>query len=131
MLKIDKLSNLYTWQIAVKIPNNGQFDKLLVRVKYHRLPHDERMQLLNQITELAGKEGDDTEKLKAFNQYQDELLNKVFAGWEKGQVTDESGEVEDDAAGREQLLQITEFRNALMAGYQESVGGEKIKEGNS
>lgn len=130
MFKIDKLQNKYSWTVTVKVPNNGQYDKFTVKVTYNRLPHEERMALLDRITEISGGDGDDIAKMRDFNSYEDDLLEKVFAGWEKGQVSDENGEVEADAAGRAKLLSITEFRNAVIAGYQESVGGEKAKKGN-
>lgn len=130
MFKIDKLQDTFSWVITVKIPNNGQYDKFNVKVKYHRLPYDETEELLNKIAQIAGGEGDELSKLNDFNRYQDEMLDKVFAGWEKGQITDENGEVEPDAAGIAKVLQITEFRKAVIDGYQASQGGEKVKTGN-
>lgn len=130
MFKIDKLQTTYSWNITVKIPNAGQYDKFPVKVRYNRLPHDERTALLNRVGEIAGDENDDSEKMQAYNRYEDEMLEKVFAGWEKGQVSDESGEVEPDAVGIAKLLGITEFRKAVIEGYQQSIGGEKAKRGN-
>lgn len=130
MFKIDKLQNKYNWTITVKIPNNGQYDKFCVKVIYKRLPHDERIALLDRISEISdGGEGDAV-KIRQFNAYENELLEKVFAGWEKGQISDENGEIEPDTMGIAKVLSITEFRNAVIAGYQESVGGEKAKAGN-
>lgn len=130
MFKIDKLKDTYTWNITIKVPNNGQYDKMTVKVKYHRLPHEESEALLSRLAEISAGDGDDVSKMTAFNRYQDEMLEKVFAGWEKGQITDENGEVEDDAAGMAKVLQITEFRRAVLDGYQQSAGGEKVKAGN-
>lgn len=131
MLKIDKLNDTYIWRVIVRVPNNEQFDKFPVRLKYRRLPHDERMAMLSEITALANVEEDEAYKLGALNRYQDNLFDKVFVGWEKGQITDADGELLDDAEGMATVLQITEFRNAVMEGYQVSSGGEKVKEGNS
>ncbi len=131
MLKIDKISDHYTWQAEVKIPNNGQFDKFTVKIKLKRLPHDERMQLLSRITELANDDTAESEKLLAFERYQDELLDKVFLGWEKGQIVTEDGQLDDDTDGIALMLKMTEFRQAVMQAYQQSNGGEKVKEGNS
>ncbi len=87
------------------------------------------MALLEKIGDIAGSDND-IDNLKAYTNYEDELLEQVFAGWEKGQITDEDGEVEPDAAGIAKVLSITEFRKAVLDGYQQSVGGEKAKKGN-
>ncbi len=129
MFKIQSLKPTYSWNVVVKIPNNGSYDKFTVKVLYNRLPHDERMSLLEKIGDIAGSDND-IDNLKAYTAYEDELLEKVFAGWEKGQITDEDGEVEPDAAGIAKVLSITEFRKAVLDGYQQSVGGEKAKKGN-
>ncbi len=51
----------------------------------------------------------------------------MFAGWEKGQIKDESGDIIDDEAGKAKVLGITEFRLAVTQGYFESIGGDAGK----
>lgn len=112
MFNISKLQDSFNWKIEVEMPHNGKFEKIPVNVRYYRLPHNEKMQLLKQLStgEQLGSE--------------QELLDKVFAGWEKGQIKTDDGDLEDNIENREKLLNITEFRLAVIKGFATSMGGD-------
>ncbi|MBS9781114.1 MAG: hypothetical protein KGV56_01325 [Gammaproteobacteria bacterium] len=121
MFNIDKIQDTYSWKIEVEIPNNGQYDKFSLKVKYNRLPHSERVELLERTPSTE-------EDVMSFER---EMIKKIFAGWEKGQIKDANGVLEDTPENRAKLLEITEFRVAVINGYTESTGGNAVKLGNS
>ncbi len=108
MFNIEELQDTYSWKIMVKIAQNGRMEKIPVMVKYNRLPHDEKEELFANINEM--QEAD--------------ILERIFAGWEKGQIKDGKDDLEDTTENREKLLNITEFRIAVLNGFTESLGGD-------
>ncbi|MBR0573684.1 MULTISPECIES: hypothetical protein [Pasteurellaceae] len=118
MFNIDKLQDTYTWKVEVKIPNNGTFEKIAVRVKYNRLPHNEKISLIEQMESTSKLE------LTQIPAAENDVFDRIFAGWEKGQIKDNNGEVEDTPENRAKLLNITEFRIALLQGFMQSMGGD-------
>ncbi|WP_434352989.1 hypothetical protein VH441_07265 [Psychrobacter sp. HD31] len=124
MFKLSDATDTYHWAITVKMPFNGSYKKLPVKVTYNRLPHDERVDLQNQINDAVN---DADSRQDAENNF----FNKVFAGWADGQVKDEEGnDLEVNEGNKQALLGITEFRTAVMDGYFDSIEGNKIKQKN-
>ncbi len=121
MFNIDKLQDTFSWKIEVKMPNNGTFEKIPVRVKYNRLPHNEKIALIEQMGNT------DKLELAQIPLAENDIFDRVFAGWEKGQVKDNNGDLEDTPENRAKLLTITEFRLALLKGFTQSMGGDKGK----
>lgn len=123
MFKLSDVADTYPWTVTVKMPHNGSYKKMPVKVDFNRLPHDERVQMLEKIHSANNIEN--TEEVE------NDFFDKVFAGWHAGQVKDEDGkdlEVNEDS--KRQVLAISEFRQAVIEGYFDSVGGNKLKQKN-
>lgn len=124
MFKLSDATNTYPWTITVKMPFNGSYKKLPVKVTFNRLPHDERVDLQNQIND-AVNDADSRQDVE------NDFFNKVFAGWADGQVKDEEGnDLEVNEDNKQAVLAISEFRIAVMDGYFDSIEGNKIKQKN-
>lgn len=123
MFKLSDVTDTYAWTITVKLPNNGSYKKMPVKVDFNRLPHDERVKLLEQIQSTTDIEN--TESVE------NDFFDKVFVGWQKGQVKDENGEdLEVTEDSKRQVLAISEFRQAVIDGYFASVAGDRLKQKN-
>ncbi|UNK05841.2 hypothetical protein MN210_03380 [Psychrobacter raelei] len=124
MFKLSDVADTYPWTVTVKMPYNGSYKKTTVKVDFNRLPHDERMRLMERIQT--------TQDVESVEEVENDFFDKVFVGWQAGQVKDENGddlEVNDDT--KRQLLTISEFRQAVIDGYFDSVAGDKLKQKNS
>ncbi|MBS9780299.1 MAG: hypothetical protein KGV51_06705 [Moraxellaceae bacterium] len=120
MLKLGDIPETYDWNVTVKMPHNGSYKKSTVKVTFNLLPHDERTNLHEQIQQA--NESGNTEDAE------NDFFDKVFVGWVDGQIKDENGEnLEVTEDSKQQMLSITEFRNAVIHGYLESANGEKQK----
>ena len=123
MFKLSDVTDNYPWTITVKLPSNGSYKKMPVKVNFNRLPHDERVRLQERIQSAGDVEN--TEEVE------NEFFDKVFAGWQEGQVKDENGEdLEVNEDSKRQVLSISEFRQAVIEGYFDSVAGNKLKQKN-
>ncbi|PNK59466.1 hypothetical protein [Psychrobacter sp. FDAARGOS_221] len=124
MFKLSDVTDTYPWTVTIKMPHNGSYKKTTVKVDFNRLPHDERMRLMERIQT--------TQDVESVEEVENDFFDKVFAGWHAGQVKDENGddlEVTDDT--KRQVLTISEFRQAVIDGYFDSVAGDKLKQKNS
>ena len=123
MFKLSDVADTYPWTITIKMPYNGSYKKTPVKVDFNRLPHDERVRLLEVIQ--STNDVDNAESVE------NEFFDKILAGWHKGQIKGEDGEdLEFDEDSKRQLLAISEFRQALIEGYFDSVGGNKLYQKN-
>lgn len=123
MFKLSDVTDTYPWTITIKMPHNGSYKKTTVKVDFYRLPHDERVRLLEVIqstTDVGNAES-----------VENEFFDKILASWHKGQIKGEDGEdLEFDEDSKRQLLAISEFRQAVIDGYFDSVGGNKLHQKN-
>ena len=123
MFKLSDVTDTYPWTVTIKMPHNGSYKKTAVKVDFYRLPHDERVRLLEMIQSTSTV--DDTENVES------DFFDKILAGWHKGQIKGEDGEdLEFDEDSKRQLLAISEFRQAVIEGYFDSVGGNKLHQKN-
>lgn len=123
MFKLSDVADTYPWTITIKMPYNGSYKKTTVKVDFYRLPHDERVRLLEMIQSTSTV--DDTENVES------DFFDKILAGWHDGQIKDEDGEdLEFNEDSKRQLLAISEFRQALIDGYFDSVAGNKLHQKN-
>lgn len=123
MFKLSDVTDTYPWTITIMMPHNGSYKKLPVKVNFNRLPHDERVTLMERIQSTNGVEH--TEDVE------NDFFDKVLAGWHDGQIKDEDGEdLEFNEDSKRQLLTISEFRQALIDGYFDSVAGNKLHQKN-
>ena len=123
MFKLSDVTDTYPWTVTIKMPHNGSYKKTTVKVDFYRLPHDERVRLLEMIQSTSTV--DDTENVES------DFFDKILAGWHKGQIKDEDGEdLEFNEDSKRQLLAISEFRQAVIEGYFDSVGGNKLHQKN-
>ena len=68
---------------------------------------------------------DDTENVE------NDFFDKILAGWLPGQIKNEDGEdLEFNDDSKRQLLTISEFRQAVIDGYFDSVAGNKLHQKN-
>lgn len=118
MFNLNELQNHYRWKIIVKMPKNGSFEKIPVYVNYFRLPHDEKLQLLNEIDKAQGMHALESE---------DKMLNQIFQGWDEGEIKNGKENLPNTEENRQKLLNISEFRLAIMEGFLASMGGDKGK----
>ena len=122
MFKLSDVADTYPWTITIKMPYNGSYRKTTVKVDFNRLPHDERVHLLERVQATQAEHEEEIEN---------EFFDKVLAGWHKGQIKDEDGEdLEFNEDSKRQLLAISEFRQAVIEGYFDSVGGNKLHQKN-
>ncbi|WP_298978407.1 hypothetical protein [uncultured Psychrobacter sp.] len=123
MFKLSDVADTYPWTITIKMPYNGSYKKTSVKVDFNRLPHDERVSLLEMIQSTSAV--DDTENVE------NDFFDKILAGWHKGQIKDVDGEdLEFDEDSKRLMLSISEFRQAVIEGYFDSVGGNKLHQKN-
>ena len=123
MFKLSDVTDTYPWTVTIKMPHNGSYKKTAVKVDFYRLPHDERVRLLEMIQSTSTV--DDTENVES------DFFDKILAGWHKGQIKDEDSEdLEFNEDSKRQLLAISEFRQAVIEGYFDSVGGNKLHQKN-
>ena len=123
MFKLSDVTDVYPWTVTIKMPYNGSYKKTSVKVDFYRLPHDERVRLMEDIN--TSKASDDTENVE------NDFFDKIFAGWHVGQIKGEDGEdLEFNEDSKRQLLAISEFRQALIDGYFDSVAGNKLHQKN-
>lgn len=123
MFKLSDVTDVYPWTVTIKMPYNGSYKKTSVKVDFNRLPHDERVRLMEDIN--TSNASDDTENVE------NDFFDKIFAGWHAGQIKNEDGEdLEFNEDSKRQLLSISEFRQALIDGYFDSVAGNKLHQKN-
>lgn len=129
MFKLDKLKDTYEWPIKLELPNGGSNSKYDIKVKFNRLPHDERQTLLSRLSELDS-EATPNQQLMQIEGYMADMIDRVFAGWVSGQIQDAEGnDFPDTDENKAYMLNVSEFRAAVFKGYQESQGGKKASEG--
>lgn len=123
MFKLSDVTDTYPWTVTVKMPHNGSYKKMPVKVNFNRLPHDERVRLLEVIQA--------TNDVYNAESVENDFFDKVLAGWLPGQIKDVDGEELDfNEDSKRQLLAISEFRQALIEGYFDSVAGNKLTQKN-
>ena len=123
MFKLSDVADTYPWTITIKMPHNGSYKKTSVKVNFNRLPHDERVRLMEAIN--TSNAVDDTENVE------NDFFDKILAGWLPGQIKNEDGEdLEFNDDSKRQLLTISEFRQAVIDGYFDSVAGNKLHQKN-
>lgn len=123
MFKLSDVADTYPWTITIKMPYNGSYKKTSVKVDFNRLPHDERVRLMERIQS--------THDIEHTEDVESDFFDKVLAGWHAGQIKDEDGEdLEFNEDSKRQLLAISEFRQAVIDGYFDSVAGNKLHQKN-
>lgn len=123
MFKLSDVADTYPWTITIKMPHNGSYKKMPVKVTFNRLPHDERVRLLEVI-----QSANDIHNAESV---ENDFFDKVLAGWLPGQIKGEDDEdLEFNEDSKRQLLAISEFRQAVIEGYFDSVAGNKLHQKN-
>lgn len=123
MFKLSDVADTYPWTITIKMPHNGSYKKNPVKVNFNRLPHEERTALMEKIQT--------THDIENIEEVENDFFDKVLAGWQPGQIKGENGEdLEFNEDSKRQLLSISEFRQAVIDGYFDSVVGDKAKQKN-
>lgn len=123
MFKLSDVADTYPWTITIKMPHNGSYKKMPVKVTFNRLPHDERVRLLERVQA--------SHQVESEADIENDFFDKVLAGWLPGQIKDENdADLEFNEDSKRQLLAISEFRQAVIEGYFDSVAGNKLTQKN-
>ena len=123
MFKLSDVTDVYPWTVTIKMPYNGSYKKTSVKVDFYRLPHDERVSLMERIQS--------THDVEHTEDVENDFFDKVLAGWLPGQIKGEDNEdLEFNEDSKRQLLSISEFRQAVIDGYFDSVAGNKLHQKN-
>ena len=112
MFKIEKKTT-FTWPVPVNVPKDGGGFATYEFTAEYKLHEQSKMDML----------------LERFRNDDQDLLKDLLVGW-KGVQDSNGDDFPYSEANRDQLLEITYVRSAVMKCYFEAASGNKVKKGN-